>query len=130
MAHSSIHAAVKQSCHCEGSGITYTDSLLIGGEFTEDVLSVGPADAHLREGCKFLRHLIQQSPHLQQKHRSSNRGHVVSVGGVASYGQLTGSPLCSCAQSGAAGDTAPVWFDASPRTHRKPSPSRLAGTTV
>ncbi len=50
--------------------ITYTDSLLIGGEFTEDVVSVGWADPHLREGCKFLRHLIQQSPHLQQKHHS------------------------------------------------------------
>lgn len=53
-----------------GLDITYTDSLLIGGEFTEDVVSVGRADSHLREGREFLRHLIQQSPHLQQKQHS------------------------------------------------------------
>lgn len=63
--YSSIHAIVRQSFNCEGLGITYTDSLLIGGEFTEDMVSVGWTDPHLREGCKFLRHLIQQSPHLQ-----------------------------------------------------------------
>lgn len=62
-------------------GITYTDFLLVGGEFTEDVVSMGRADPHLREGCKFLRHLIQQSPHLQHKqHSQVKRDHVVSGG--------------------------------------------------
>lgn len=42
----------------------------------------------------------------------------------------SGSPLCSCAQSGAVGDTAPVWSDVSPRTHRRPSLSRPAETAV
>ena len=55
---------------CKWLGFTYTDFLLIGGEFREDMVSMGWADPNLREGCKFLRHLVQQSPHLQQKHHS------------------------------------------------------------
>lgn len=65
---------VRQSFNCEGSHITHTDSLLIGGEFTEDMVSVGWTDPNFREGCKFLRHLIQQSPHLQKKHYSQLPG--------------------------------------------------------
>lgn len=56
---------VKQNFNYEGLGITYTDSLPIVGELTEDMVSMGWADPHLRERRKFLRHLIQQSPHLQ-----------------------------------------------------------------
>ena len=75
----SIHTVVRQSFNCEMLGITYTHSLLVGGEFTEDVVGVGRADPHLREGCKFLRHLIQQSPHLRHKHHSQvKRDHTVS----------------------------------------------------
>lgn len=58
----------RQSFKCEDLVITYADSLLIAGEFTEDVVSVGRANPDFREGCEFLRHLIQQSPHLQQSH--------------------------------------------------------------
>lgn len=80
-----IHAMGRQSFVCEGLGLTYTDSLLIGGEFTEDMLIMGRADSNLREGCKFLRHLVQQSSHLQQKHHSQfsglkKRDHVVFRG--------------------------------------------------
>lgn len=62
-------------------GVTYTDSLLIRGEFTGDVFSVGRADPHLREGWEFLRHLIQQSPDLkqQQNHSQCKQDHVDSV---------------------------------------------------
>lgn len=45
---------VGQSFDFERLGITYTDSLLVGGEFREDMVSVGWADPNLREGCKFL----------------------------------------------------------------------------
>lgn len=61
---------VKQNFNYEGLGITHTDSLLIVGELTEDMVSVGWADSHLRERRKFLTHLIQQSPDLQQKYLS------------------------------------------------------------
>lgn len=45
----------------------YVDSLLIGGELTEDMIGVSWADADLREGQEFLGHLFQQCPHLQQR---------------------------------------------------------------
>lgn len=57
--HSYHHATVRQGFICKGLGITYTDSLLIGVELIEDMVSVGWADPHLREGGKFLRHLVQ-----------------------------------------------------------------------
>lgn len=120
-----------QSSDCEGSSITYTDSLLIGGEFTEDMFSVGWADPNLREGCKFLRHLIQQSPHLQKK--TPQPGDHVNwdpVWRISPAPTGSSSPLCSCVQSGAVGDTAPVWCGAWPRTHRKPFQSRPAETAV
>lgn len=51
------------------------------------MVSVGWADPHLREGRKFLRHLIQQRPHLQQKHLSHSSGlkrkHVDEYGGFS-----------------------------------------------
>lgn len=120
---------VKQNFNYEGLGITHTDSLLIVGELTEDVVSVGWADSHLRERRKFLTHLIQQSPHLQQKYLS--QFWTLGITWTISP-ERTGSssPLRSCAQSGAVGDTAPVWFDASPRTHRKPFLSHPAETAA
>lgn len=51
-------------------GVTYADSGLIGGELAEDVVGVGWADPHLREGREFLGNLIQQSPHLRQTRTS------------------------------------------------------------
>lgn len=51
----------------DGVGDTYTDSLLVGGEFTEDMVSMSWADPHLGEVGEFLRRLIQQRPHLQHK---------------------------------------------------------------
>lgn len=54
---------------------TYTDTLLVGGELREDVVGVGRADPHLREVCEFLRHLVQQRPHL----RSGSNGSFPSV---------------------------------------------------
>lgn len=60
---------ITQSFNCDDSGVTYTDFLLVGRELNEDVVSMGWTDPNLREGCKFLRHLIQQSPHLHQKHK-------------------------------------------------------------
>lgn len=122
---------IRQNFNCEGWGITYTDSLLIGGEFTEDMVRVGWADPNFREGCKFLRHLIQQSLHLQQKHHSQLSGFIRSLVRIIST-KLTGSCLllCSCAQSGAVEDTAPVWSDVSPRTHRKLFLSHPAETAV
>lgn len=60
---------ITQSFNCDDSGVTYTDFLLVGRELNEDVVSMGWTDPNLREGWKFLRHLIQQSPHLHQKHK-------------------------------------------------------------
>lgn len=127
----------RQSFNCRALGLTYTDSLLIAGEFAEDMVSMGGTDPHLREGCKFLRHLIQQSPHLQQKHHShfsfksfffSKRSYKLCRSQAERT--LGSSPLCSCAQNVVVGDTAPVWFDASPRTHQKPFLSHPTGITV
>lgn len=66
--YSAICVMITQIFNCDDSGVTYTDFLLIGRELNEDVVSMGWTDPNLREGCKFLRHLIQQSSHLHQKH--------------------------------------------------------------
>lgn len=65
---------IRQSFHCESQHITHADSRLIGGEFAEDMVSVGWTDPNLREGCKFLEHLIQQSLHLQKKYHGQFAG--------------------------------------------------------
>lgn len=117
-------------CNITQFQLTHVDHLLVGGVLSKDMISVSWADPDLREGQKFLGHLFQQSPHLQQGYAGLIWGFTGRISPVHFVLAGSGSPPCSCAQSGAAGDTAPVWSDASPRTHQKPARSRPAETAA